>query len=133
MNGSRLTRHSAAVQIDVAPGAVLMVAISGPLTGQTLLHIKAQVLALEPPPRYGAFLVDYRKAVLALAGPELDAVLEGEPPGATPTRPAAMVATPAQVEVLRAHAARMALLGHFRRVFTDVAEALRWAQSMARR
>lgn len=134
MSDTRLRRNAVAVDLNLTPQGVLMVSLKGPLTGEALQYVKRVVKE-----RWGegralrAFVVDFRSALLALDGAALDAVLMGEAPGATPTRPAAMLATSAQVDLLQTHAMRMALLGHFRRVFTDPRAAQAWALAMADR
>lgn len=124
LNGARTQLHES---------GVLVLWLLGPVTAASLLKIKADVVRQYSTAQVRAFLADYTAAGIALDGPGLDAVLEGEARGAVPTMPAAMVVSPACLDLFRGHCARMALLGHFRRTFTQHVPAMEWAQQMARR
>lgn len=130
---AKITRHSASAALEMLPDGVLVVRLAGPLTGETLMHFKAEIVRLHGPD-IRAFVVDYRAAIIALDGAELDAVLEGEPDGSAPSMPAAMIVRLESVAVFRGHALRMAG-GHgiTRRVFVDASPAMAWAQEMAGR
>lgn len=109
------------------PDGVLVVRLCGPLTGEALLYFKAEIVARHGPD-IRAFVADYRKAIIALDGAELDSVLEGEPDGAAPTLPAAMVVQPEHLDLFIGHALRMALRGVFRRVEVAPEAAVAWAR-----
>lgn len=112
------------------PDGVLIVRMCGPLTGEALLYFKAEIVRLHGPD-IRAFVADYRKAVIALDGAELDAVLEGEPHGSAPSMPAALVVRALDVKVFEGHAARMALLRIRRRVFAAPGPALAWVRQFS--
>lgn len=131
-NALVVKRNATTTEMKMLPGGVLAVQIAGPLTGDALLLIKFEVMS-HYARQVRAFFVDYTRALIALEGADLDAVLAGESGGSTPSMPAAMVVSPACVDLFRAHSARMALRGHFRRVFTRPEPALQWAQQMATR
>lgn len=129
---TKLTRHSAGAALDMLPDGVLVVRLTGPLTGDALQHFKAQIVALHGPDIL-AFVADYTMATLVLTGAELDAVLEGEPDGAAPTMPAALVVRADQHRMFLEHALRMASRGTLRRAFTSTAHAMAWAHRHAAR
>lgn len=105
---------------------------TGPLTGEALLYFKTEIVARHGP-CIRAFVADYRAAIIALDGDDLDAVLEGEPGGAAPSMPAAMIARQDDAQVFGGHAARMALLCIRRRVFVEFDPAISWALTQAHR
>ena len=106
---------------------VLVVRMSGPLTGEALLHFKAEVVRL-----YGAdirgFVADYRGAMVAVSAAELDAVLDDGQDGSAPSMPAALLVRASDAPAFEAHAARMALLRIRRRVFVEPLAALAWVR-----
>ena len=112
-------------------GGVLSVAISGPVTAGLLLDIKREVMA-NAPTDLRAFFADYRRAIVAMDGAGLDAVLAGEEPGAGASLPAALLVSAANADLFMGHARRMAFAGHARRVFLNPANAMRWARDQAR-
>lgn len=119
--------------IEIRPGGVWVITLRGLLTATTIQAAKKRVLQAAAGEDVRAFLVDYRACAVALSDDDLDRVLIGEGPGAVATMPAAMVVRPELVDQFRAHAIRMAVHGHFRRVFLDFQPALGWAQQMAGR
>ena len=125
-----MTRHSAGAALEMLPDGVLVVRLTGPLTGDALQWFKREIVALHGP-AIRAFVADYSRATIALDGAELDAVLEGEPDGAAPTMPAALVVRDGDVGLMCGHAVRMAVRGNIRQVFTDHAQAVRWATRYA--
>lgn len=128
---NRITRHSAAAALELLPNGVLIVRLSGPLTGDTLMTVKAGILADYRTANIRAFVVDYTCAAIALTGDQLDQVLEGEHPGSVPRLPAAIVVRQDDVPLLCGHAIRMAMHGNVRQVFTDQGQAVRWADRYA--
>lgn len=129
---NRITRHSASAALEMLPDGVLVVRLTGPLTGDALQHFKAEIVARHGP-QIRAFVADYTAAMVALSGPDLDAVLEGENPGSAPSMPAAMVVRAEVADTFGQHAARMALHGIRRRVFLEAEPALSWARRRAAR
>lgn len=129
----RTTRHSAGAALELLSGGVLSVRMFGPLTGAALAHVKAEVAARFGGQDIAAFAVDYRAAAVALSGSELDAVLEGEHHGSTPSLPAAQIVMPAMLPLFAGHSMRMAQFGIVRSVFTDEPAALSWAARHAQR
>lgn len=125
---NRITRHSAAALLEMLPGGVLVVRLTGPLTGEALLHFKAEIVARHGPD-IRAFVADYTGAAIALDGDELDAVLEGEAADSGPGLPAAMVVRTEHLPLFIGHASRMALRGIFRRVEVVPEAALSWARA----
>lgn len=123
---NRITRHSASAALKMLPDGVLVVRLCGPLTGEALLYFKREIVARHGP-YIRAFVADYRKAVIALDGAELDAVLEGEPEDSATAMPAAMVVLPEHLSLFIGHASRMALRGVFRRVEVAPEAAQAWA------
>lgn len=128
----KLTRHSASACLTMQEDGVLLVAMRGPLTADALMQFKRQIGL-----RYGAairgFVADYRGAALAVAGAELDAVLESEPTQSAIAMPAALVVTAQSVALFTGHCLRMADRGVLRRCFSEPAAALAWAQRHAAR
>ena len=112
---------------------VLSVRLRGPLTRAVLRGAKAAVLGEFAGRHIAAFVVDFRCAVVAVGGDDLDATLEGERHGTILGPPAALIVSPVVLPMFAAHAMRMAQLGIVRRVFTDWASALRWASRHAER
>lgn len=129
---TKLTRHSASAALEMRPDGVLVVRLAGPLTGDTLQHFKAQIVALHGS-EVRAFVADYTRGVVALSGSDLDAVLDGEEPDNGPGLPAGMVVTQDQQRLFLEHALRMASRGVLRQVFTSLPQALGWAQRHAER
>lgn len=129
----KITRYSASAALDLLPGGVLTVRLCGPLTADSLLHFKAEIVALHGP-QIRAFVADYTKATIAVTGADLDAVLEGDPDGSASAMPAAMVVRPESNQLFKAHALRMAGLRSItRRVFNFDEPALAWAREAAAR
>lgn len=115
------------------PDGVLVVRLCGPLTGEALLYFKGEIVARHGPD-IRAFVADYRAAIIALDGADLDAVLEGEPDGSAPSMPAALIVRPESNELFKGHALRMAgMHGIARRVFSHDAPALEWVRESAAR
>lgn len=127
---TKITRHSASAALEMLPDGVLVVRLTGPLTGEALLHFKAEIVRLHGP-EIRAFVADYRAAIIALDGAELDAVLEGETDGSAPSMPAALLVRALDVKVFEGHAARMALLRIRRRVFAGPGPALAWVRQFS--
>jgi len=71
-------------------GGVLLVRITGPITGPLMASIKDAVV-LNHAAGVSGFVADYRGAVVAASGPELDAILAGDASGSPARLPAAMV------------------------------------------
>lgn len=132
LKGQRAAVHNGA-RTQLHGNGVLVLWLTGPVTAASLLRVKQDVVREYSTAQVRAFLADYTAAGIALDGPGLDAILEGEARGAVPTMPAAMVVSPACLDLFRGHCARMALLGHFRRTFTQHVPAMEWAQQMAQR
>ena len=126
----KITRHSASAALELLPDGVLIVRLTGPLTGEALMTVKAGILADYAPDAIRAFVVDYTAAIIALTGEQLDQVLEGEA-GRVPGLPAAMVVRRSDVGLFGWHAIRMAMHGNVRQVFTDHGQAVRWAARYA--
>jgi hypothetical protein len=112
------------------PDGVLVVRLCGPLTGEALLYFKTEIVARHGP-NIRAFVADYRAAIIALDGAELDAVLEGEPDGSAPSMAAAMVVKPESITLFAGHAIRVAMFGVVRQVFAEIAPATLWARRYA--
>lgn len=129
---NRITRHSASAALTLLPDGVLIVRLTGPLTGDALLYFKGEIVSRHGP-QLRAFVADYTGAVIAVDGAELDAVLEGESADAGPGLPAALVVAPDQEGLFLGHALRMAGRGVLRQVFTLHQPALRWAHRHAER
>ncbi len=128
---TKITRHSASAALEMLSDGVLVVRLAGPLTGEALLHFKAQIVALHGPD-IRAFVADYTRSTIALTGAELDAVLEGEAEDAAPAMPAALVVRPADCALFKGHALRVAgSHGIIRRVFSAEAQAQAQAQALA--
>lgn len=123
---TKITRHSASAALEMLPDGVLIVRLAGPLTGEALLHFKAQIVAMHGPSIRG-YVADYTRATIALTGAELDAVLEGEPGGSAPAMPAALVVRAECLPLFAGHCIRMAATGRLRQVFTNSAAAASWA------
>lgn len=132
MGKHRFTRHSAAAYTEMQAGGVLWVSMNGPLTGGALLYFKARIAA-KYGPEICSFVADYRAALIALDGAELDAVLEGEPSMSPITMPAALIAAPHDADLFDGHCARMASRGVLRRLFSEPTSALAWATRHAAR
>ena len=127
---TKITRHSAVAALEMLADGVLVVRLSGPVTGEALQHFKRQIVALHGP-KIRAFVADFTRATIALTGAELDAVLEGEQEGSAPCMPAAMVVRPEDCALFRGHALRVAgSHGIVRRVFSRAAEALGWLRAL---
>jgi hypothetical protein len=126
---TRITRHSASATLEMLPDGVLVVRLCGPLTGEALLYFKEQIVRLHGPD-IRAFVADYRAAIIAMNGAELDAVLEGEPDGSAPSMPAALVVAESSVDLFTSHCVRMAHVGIARRAFISIAPALAWSRRM---
>lgn len=126
---TRITRHSASAALEMLPDGVLVVRLCGPLTGEALLYFKTEIVRLHGPD-IRAFVADYRAAIIAVNGAELDAVLEGESDGSAPSMPAALVVTEGAVELFTSHCVRMAHAGIARRAFISTASALAWSRKM---
>lgn len=129
---TRITRHSASAALEMLPDGVLVVKMAGPLTGEALLYFKTEIVRLHGPD-IRAFVADYRAAIIALDGAELDAVLEGEAGESAPSMPAAMIVSAINLAVFSGHAARMAGNGVVRMVFMQPGPALTWANRQADR
>ena len=123
---TKITRHSASAALEMLPDGVLIVRLAGPLTGEALLHFKAQIVAMHGP-SIRAFVADYTRATIALTGAELDAVMEGEPDHSAPAMPAAMVVRTECLPLFAGHCIRMAARGRLRQVFTSFDGAASWA------
>ncbi len=129
----KITRHSASAALEMLPDGVLVVRMCGLLTGEALMHFKAEIVARHGPD-IRAFVADYTGAAIALTGADLDAVLGGEPNGSALTMPAALIVRPESNGLFKAHALRMAgLHGTTRRVFNCDAQALAWVREAADR
>ena len=122
---------AAKVRAERLCAGVLSVTISGPVTAALLLDIKREVMA-EATADLRAFVVDCRRAIVAMDGDGLDAVLAGETPGQGAALPAAILASASYIDLFIGHARRMAYLGHSRRVFLAPAPALQWALEQGR-
>lgn len=129
---NRITRHSASAALTLLPDGVLIVRLCGPLTGDALMHFKAEIVARHGP-EIRAFVADYTTAIIALTGPDLDQVLEGEADSA-PGLPAAIICRPEQNGLFRGHALRVAgSHGIIRRVFNEQGPAVEWVQRLVNR
>ena len=129
---NRVTRHSASAVLEMLENGVLLVRLSGPLTSETMMHFKREIISRHCG-SIRAYVADYRSAVVALTGVELDAVLDGEAPDATVCLPAAIVSGGSATSVFLGHTMRMAERGVMRLVFTDPAQAQEWAARQAAR
>lgn len=119
--------------IDLQPDGLCTVSFAGVLTAPGLDACNAWLMRAVIGERVNAFVVDYRRCAVALAGADLDRALTQQPPGAVVTRPAAMLGSIDLVDLFRSHAMRMALHGYFRRPFVCPDQARAWGQEMARR
>jgi hypothetical protein len=133
MAGLQQLASSAGMKWGIDRGSVLLVRLCGLVTADDLMRFKAALVDLTQGVQICAIVADYTRAVLALDGESLDAVLEGESAPGVPSLPAAMVVPPAAVEMFVGHAIRMAGAGVTRRVFVESAPALAWAQGHALR
>lgn len=126
------TRYATSADMVLTDDGVLIVTLEGPLTDDGINSVKRAVVD-----RYGdrvkAFVVDFKRSLIALDGSALDAMLEGEQPGAAPRLPAALLVRPDMLEMFAGHALRIAQHAIMRRVFLDEAQAVGWAAAMARR
>jgi len=118
--------HGTAVDISMRPGGVLLVRITGPITGSLMASIKAAVVHNHASGVSG-FVADYRGAVVAASGSELDAILAGDASGSPARLPAAMIVRYGDLDLFAGHSLRMAALGIMRRVFLDDGPAEAWA------
>lgn len=132
MQGQR-TKHAARTTAHLRPDGVLVVRMSGPLTGAALAEVKRDIAGRFAGRPVFAFVVNYVHAACALSAADLDAVLAGERHGSVPSLPAAMVVPPPLVDLFEGHSMRMAAEGIVRRTFTADAPALEWASRHAQR
>lgn len=129
----KITRHSACAALELLPDGVLIVRLTGPLTGEALTAVKAGIVADYKVDQIRAFVVDYTGAAIALTGDQLDQVLDGEA-GSLPGLPAAMICRPECNGLFKGHALRMAGKHAItRRVFNEAAPALAWVREAAQR
>jgi len=130
---NRMKQSSAGVALELTPGGVLVVRMTGLLTVGVLLAIRNEITSDAGAHEVRAFVVDYTAAIVAMTGAELDQVLEGDGAGQVPMLPAAMVVSAECAELFGGHALRMAARGVMRRVFVTRSAALFWAQREALR
>lgn len=126
-------RCSARAAYELRPSGVLIVQLRGLLTADALLAVKADVVRDYSGADIGAFLADYRAAVVAMDGAGLDRILEGEDHGAVPSLPAAMIVQPELLELFSGHCERMAARGVVRAAFGCQVSAVVWAHRQAQR
>ena len=129
MKNYKITRHSTTAHVSINADGVVLVKICGPITGPSLLYFKAEIVRSSGA-YVRAFVADYSCASVAVDGAQLDAVLEGDidQPAAMP---AALIVSVLDVALFAGHAARQALRGVVRQVFTEREPALRWARLYA--
>jgi hypothetical protein len=132
MPNSNFKRYSVSAEMTLSPSGVLHVLMSGPLTGDGIEAIKAEVVTRYGPQIRG-FVVDYRRSLVALTGAELDALLAGALKRGPPQMPGAMIVRSEDADLFCAHALRVAQLGIMRRVFLTEAPAWAWAEAQAER
>lgn len=128
VTSTRVSRHSTSADLHLSPSGVLTVTMRGPLTGQALQFVKGEVVRLYAGQVRG-FIVDYRRAVIALSGADLDAVLEKESKDSPAGMPAAMLIQPEDEPLFRSHARRMGARGMARRIFSEPQLAQDWLSS----
>lgn len=130
---NRITRHSAVAALELLSDGVLIVRLTGPLTGDALMAVKTGILADYSHAQIRGFVVDYTGAAVALTGEQLDQVLEGEA-DRVPGLPAAMICRPECNSLFKGHALRMAGKHAItRRVFNEAEPALAWVREAAQR
>lgn len=110
-------------------GGVLLLEMSGLLTTKALAEFAMKAIRAHGHEARG-FVLDYRRGVILATDYEMERLVETMAPGTPITRPGAFVATPANVEVLRQHAIRIARKKIWRRVAMDVDGAVAWVRSM---
>lgn len=106
---------------------VAVLSFGGPLTA----GVAAALRGFAARAHAMAFVLDLRKALLALTLDQMGSYLEGVAVGDLLRQPGAIVARRDQVEILRQHARNVAQVGVLRVVFTEMAPALRWARQEA--
>ena len=130
----RITRYSAAADIELLPRGLLVVEFSGPLTAAMLRFVHEQAAIYSAPAKVRACVLDYTAAMLAFGDSDLDCVLQAAPDGSLPSLPAAIVSRPDCNGLFKRHALRTAARsGISRRVFNSTLAAVEWADEAATR
>lgn len=127
----RITRHASAADVELLPGGVLIVSVSGPLVAEALRHFRDKITTGHA--GLAAFAVDFRRSAVAMGGHELDDMLAGDVAAGPAGLPAALVVRPAVAPLFLGHAARMIGRGITRQVFHELPAAVAWARSTATR
>lgn len=126
----RTVRSGSASASIGACGDVLVVQVSGLVTGRSLPEIRRNVRAVLPR-GVMAVVADYSRAALALSDAEMSDMMAGDE-HAYSHLPTAVVCRLECAHDLRRHAINAALTtGRYRRTFLRAEDATRWAQWMA--
>jgi hypothetical protein len=113
------------LRLGMSRGGVLTIAFSGALTYQSLLAIRVDA-ALRYGARMQASVFDLSSAAIAMSSERLDALAQSRVCSLAHT-PCAIVAGPANWNLMASHAMRMARRGIVRQLFSDGAQAMEWA------
>ena len=108
-------------------GLVLLVTYAGLVTPATLTRARIDARQQAQTLRCRAVVIDARKAVIGVSREGLQPA--GDPPLAT--KPVELVVPEMALEMFQQHAWDMARRGYLRAAFTDLGEALEWAQRKA--
>ena len=111
-------------------GGVLLLDMSGLLTAKALAEFAAKAAQTYGEVAVG-FVLDYRRGSILATSYELGRLVDMIEPGSPIARPGAFVTTPANVDLMMAHAERMAWRGMWRRVFYELDDAADWVRSRA--
>lgn len=113
------------------PDGVSIVDVRGPVTPAVLQQMRDDLLVhVQRPLRALCLRLD--KAMVAVSGDQLDAVLDWVRPRSVLAADASIAVAPEVFDLFSGHAWRMAERGHVRTVFTSPGDALLWATAQAR-
>lgn len=121
-----MNRTRVACRVQVIGGIAFSTLSSGIITPDVLADVCAQTLSqLEAAPR--VFVADFRSTRWPMRVIDLDAMFNDCRPELEP--PAALVVSPDDYKLFKAHAWSVAQAGIMRKVFTDYPKAVAWAQT----
>lgn len=123
---NNMNRTRVACRVQVIGGIAFSTLAAGVITPEVLADVCAQTVSqLEAAPLI--FVADFRRASWPMRIVDLDAMFDDCRPELEP--PAALVVSPDDYKLFKAHAWSVAQAGIMRKVFTDYPKAVAWAQT----
>ena len=121
---------TSSLRMKMLDGGVLLLEMSGLLTAKALAEFAAKAIRAHEHEARG-FVLDYRRGSILATPDDLGQMVDAIPTGSPIARPGAFLTTPAGVDLMMAHAERMAWRGMWRRVFYELDEAADWVRLKA--